>query len=223
MLLRAEKRSGLSLIEILIAIIILTVGIVSILSIFPSSIKTASLSVDDTVAAKIAESVIDALNIAMRSATAENITGNVPGRAFFVHDGVSGGSYEFALPLPATPPPGPNGQRFFAHPAKDVADALNITSPRRKPATTFKLGKQAGFIQDVLQDIRKVSDLTDPYDQYKFTFTIKRMDDERATGDPTPPLFQFAVAVYRFQDDDTRYADELPPPIHVFIVMIGGK
>src|SRR3989339_2189669 len=95
-----RDKSGLTLIEILIAIIVLTIGVVSILAIFPPSIKSASSSVEDTVAAKIAESVVDALNIAMRLSTAENVAQNKPGKAFFVHDGVPGGPYEFALPLP---------------------------------------------------------------------------------------------------------------------------
>lgn len=211
-------KSGFTMLEILIAIIILTVGVISILSIFPSSIKTASSSVEDTVAAKIAESVVDALNIAMRLSTAENVAQNKPGKAFFVHDGAPGGPYEFALPLPVDPPPGPD--RFFAHPANDPKD---ITSKRPKPANAFRLGRQTGFIQDVLNDIKKVSDPTDPYDQYGFTFTIKRMDDERAAGDPTNPLFQFAIAVYRLPLDDAKYADDLPQPIHVFVFMIGGK
>ncbi|MEW6027806.1 MAG: prepilin-type N-terminal cleavage/methylation domain-containing protein [Planctomycetota bacterium] len=199
-----KRRSGLTLIEILIAIIILTVGVVSILSIFPFSVKTASSSVEDTVAAKIAESVADALNIAMRTSTAENVATNTPGRAYLVHDGVEGGNYEFALPLPETPPPA--NPRFFKHPTTG----------------TFNLGTDE-FIGSVLKDVWKGPDPSDPYDQYKFTFTIKRMDDDRAVGDPTYPLFQFAIAVYRFRSDDPRYADELPQPAHVFLVIIGGK
>jgi len=212
--------AGLTLIEILIAIIILTIGVISILAIFPPSIKSASSSIDDTVAAKIAESVSDALNIAMRSATAENITGNKPSKAVIVHDGLPGGSYEFALPLPMDPPPGSDNPRFFAHQANNPT---GVSAPSPKPSGAFKLGNTE-FMKKVIDDVIKGPDPSDSYSQYGFTFTIKRIDDDRTAGETPNPLFQFAIAVYRLSPDfDKKYKDEMPPPIHVFIVMIGGK
>lgn len=219
--------TGLTLIEILIAIIILTIGVLSILSIFPSSIKTASSSVEDTVAAKIAESVGDALNIAMRLATAENVKEKKPSEATIVHDLVitpdgASGSYKFFLPLPVDPPPDSNSPRFFAHPA---ASPEIVSNPSPKPVDVFQLGK-TGFIQNVLEDIRKGPDPSDSYDQYGFSFTIKRMDDDRPsteTGSSFIPnqLFQFAIAIYRLPPDYKK--DDLPQPIRVFVVLIGGK
>ena len=206
--------AGLTLIEILIAIIILTIGVISILSIFPPSIKSASSSIDDTVAAKIAESVSDALNIAMRSATPE--TKDKASKAVIVHDGLTNGSYEFALPLPVDPPPGPDKPRFFAHPAGNPTDVSN-SSP--KPSDAFWLGNTE-FMKKVIDDVVKGPDPSDSYGQYGFTFTIKRMDDDRPTGEASNPLFQFAIAVYRNQNKEYK---EDSKPIHVFIVMIGGK
>ena len=229
MVLMMKGKSGFTLIEILIAIIILTIGIISILAIFPPSIKSASSSIDDTVAAKIAESVSDALNIAMRSATAEN--GTSPARVIIVHDGLNDdlnnkdGSYEFALPLPKDPPP--DNQRFFAHPAISI-EQLDGDKQRRKPVGAFQLGNTE-VMKKIIDDVIKGPDPSDSYNQYGFTFTIKRIDDERSAGETgsqfTPnPLFQFAIAVYRLPPDyKKRYQDELPPPIHVFVVMIGGK
>lgn len=213
-----KSKLGLTLIEILIAIIVLTIGVISILAIFPPSIKSASSSIEDTVAAKIAESVSDALNIAMRSATAE--TKDKASKAVIVHDGLPGGSYEFALPLPVDPPPGRDKPRFFAHPANDP---LGVSTSSPKPSSVFKLGNTE-FMKKVIDDVTQGPDPTDSYSQYGFTFTIKRMDDDRAVGETPSLLFQFAIAVYRLTPDfDTKYKDELPPPIHVFIVMIGGK
>jgi hypothetical protein len=215
----------LTLIEILIAIIVLTIGVISILAIFPASIKSASSSVDDTVAAKIAESVSDALNIAMRAASAEDVAGSKSSKAIIVHDGLPGGSYEFALPLPMDPPPGRDQPRFFAHQANSPTEA---STPSPKPSSVFKLGNTE-FMKKVVDDVTKGPDPSDSYSQYGFTFTIKRIDDDRPateTGNKyTPnPLFQFAIAVYRLTPDfDTKYKDELPQPVHVFIVMIGGK
>ena len=215
-----RDKSGLTLIEILIAIIVLTIGVVSILAIFPPSIKSASSSIEDTVAAKIAESVSDALNIAMRSASAENVTDKKPSKAVIVHDGLPDGYYEFALPLPVDPPPGSENPRFFAHPANNPT---GVSTPSPKPADVFRLGNTE-FMKKIIDDVTKGPDPSDSYSQYGFTITIKRIDDERAAGEMPSPLFQFAIAVYRLPPgDDKKYKDELPQPVHVFIVMIGGK
>ena len=216
--------AGLTLIEILIAIIILTIGVISILSIFPPSIKSASSSIDDTVAAKIAESVSDALNIAMRSATPEDVVGKKPSKAIIVHDGLKDdlnnkdGSYEFALPLPVDPPPGPDKPRFFAHKANGNSQ-IDVSNSRPKPSDAFWLGNTE-VMKKIIDDVVKGPDPSDSYNQYGFTFTIKRMDDDRPTGEAPNPLFQFAIAVYRNQNKEYK---EDSKPIHVFIVMIGGK
>ncbi|MEK7309624.1 MAG: hypothetical protein AAB038_02260, partial [Planctomycetota bacterium] len=87
----------------------------------------------------------------------------------------------------------------------------------------FQLGNTE-VMKKIIDDVIKGPDPSDSYNQYGFTFTIKRIDDERSAGEPTNPLFQFAIAVYRLPPDyKKRYKDELPPPIHVFVVMIGGK
>jgi type II secretory pathway pseudopilin PulG len=225
MLSRNPASAGLTLIEILIAIIVLTIGVVSILAIFPSSIKTASSSVEDTMAAKIAESVGDALSIAMRTASAEDVKNKKPSKAFIVHDGLPGGSYEFSLPLPVDPPLAPDKPRFFAHPAGNPAE---VSAPSPKPVDVFKLGG-ADFIKQLLDDVRKGPDPSDSYDQYGFTFTVKRFDDIRPAEETGAnfipnPLFQFAIAVYRLPPDyKTRYKDELPQPVNVFVVLFAGK
>jgi len=218
-------KSGLTLIEILIAIIVLTIGVISILAIFPPSIKSANSSIEDTVSAKIAESVTDALNIAMRSASTEDVTAKKPSMAVIVHDGLPGGSYEFALPLPVDPPPDRENPRFFAHPANSPTD---VSNPSPKPADVFRLGN-TDFMKEVVDSVIKGPDPSDSYSQYGFTITVKRIDDDRPASETgsqfiPSPLFQFAVAVYRLPPGtDDKYKDELPQPVRVFIVMIGGK
>jgi Tfp pilus assembly protein PilV len=207
---------GLTLIEILIAVIVLTVGVLSILSLFPNAIKSTKLTVEDSVASNIAESVADALVIAMRWATLE--TSNSPSTAILVHDGLPENSYEFALPLTANPPPEENETRYFAHPSSNPLDAK---TPNPYPIDVFKLGKTP-YIKNVLADVRKGPDPTESYDQYAFSFTVSRIDDARTLQERPKSLFRFAILVYRLKPD-YKQGDEIPEPIKVFVIDISGK
>ncbi|RME87870.1 MAG: prepilin-type N-terminal cleavage/methylation domain-containing protein, partial [Planctomycetota bacterium] len=52
-----RKSKGFTILEILISIVILTVGILGILAIFPKAIESASKSIEDTYSGIIAQSV----------------------------------------------------------------------------------------------------------------------------------------------------------------------
>lgn len=215
-----KRETGLTLVEILIAIIILTIGMISILSLFPSSIKTTKFSVEDTMSANIAESVADALTGAMRSAIPENPQQNKPAEVTLIHDGLPNGSYKFALPLPNDPPP--DKVRFFAHPANNPTD---VSSPNATAIDVFKLGK-TDFIKKILDDIKKGPDPTESYDQYGFSFTISRIDDSRSPQETgikfkAKPLYQFAIAIYRLSP--TYEKSKLPQPIKVFVILLAGE
>lgn len=84
--------NGFTLIEILIALVVLTVGLCGIVALFPAGVYSTRESMEDTTAALIAESVYAAVIVALRDAP--NST-----QAYFVHDGtpqVTG--YLFDLP-----------------------------------------------------------------------------------------------------------------------------
>lgn len=215
------SQRGLTLIEILIAIIVLMIGVVGILALFPSAIKTTRYSVEDTVSATIAESVADALTIAMRSGTPENAKESKPAEATLVHDGLPNSSYTFALPLPQDPAPAQ--LRVFAHPAPDPRD---VSSPRPSLSDVFKLGG-TDFIKDVVDDIKKGPDPTETYNQYAFSFTISRVDDVRDSTETgslfiAKPLYQFAISIYRLPPS---YAPGTPPgnALKTFVMLISGK
>lgn len=78
--------AGFTLLEILISMVILMVGLLGILAVFPTAMRAAARAVEDTYAASIAQSVIDSIHLGMRTAHARFDEQ----RAFFLldHDGV---------------------------------------------------------------------------------------------------------------------------------------
>ena len=58
---RRRSRRGFTLLEILIAIVVLVLGITGIVALFPTAIGSSRATVQDTYAAAIGQSVIDAL------------------------------------------------------------------------------------------------------------------------------------------------------------------
>lgn len=86
-------RAGFTLLEILIAIVVLVVGITGIVALFPTAIKSGNQTVVDSYASLITQSVVDAINVGMREARYQ-YTANVGAGAenweyfIFDHDGI---------------------------------------------------------------------------------------------------------------------------------------
>ena len=79
---RTEKRSGFTLIEILIAVGVLAIGIIGILTFFPVAIRNISVAVSRTVAASVGKSVVVSLNhyaIDLSVIDPDNLAGNPAG------------------------------------------------------------------------------------------------------------------------------------------------
>ena len=81
-----RRRGGFTLIEILVATAILTLGLVGILALFPVAIQSGRRVIEDSNAAVIAQSVAEAIRSGIRTRKGYSSSGN----AYFVfnHDGV---------------------------------------------------------------------------------------------------------------------------------------
>jgi type II secretory pathway pseudopilin PulG len=60
------RRAGFTIIEILIAIVVLVLGITGIVALFPTAIESGNQTVEDTYAATITQSVVDAISVGIR-------------------------------------------------------------------------------------------------------------------------------------------------------------
>jgi prepilin-type N-terminal cleavage/methylation domain-containing protein len=110
--LRSSRRRGFTILEILIAIVILVLGISGIIALFPTAIESGNQTVQDSYAAAITQSVVDAVSVGMRESRYHVFDGTNTWTYFiFDHDGV----WDAMSPQPQLY--GANGQQgFFAAP-----------------------------------------------------------------------------------------------------------
>lgn len=89
MVLRSARRAGFTILEILIAIVVLVLGITGIIALFPTAIESGNKTVEDSYSAAITQSVVDALTVGVRESRYNTSQG---GRIYtyfiFNHDGV---------------------------------------------------------------------------------------------------------------------------------------
>jgi type II secretory pathway pseudopilin PulG len=86
---RRLARAGFTILEILIAIVVLVLGITGIIALFPTAIESGNKTVEDSYAAAITQSVVDALTVGIRESRYPTRQGATTFRYFiFNHDGV---------------------------------------------------------------------------------------------------------------------------------------
>ena len=90
MIRRFARKAGFTIIEILIAIVVLVLGISGILALFPTAIESGNQTVEDTYTATITQSVVDAISVGLRESRYQwtDSTGRVWTYFLFNHDGV---------------------------------------------------------------------------------------------------------------------------------------
>lgn len=90
--LRAAIRRGFTILEILIAIVVLVLGITGILALFPTAIDSGNKTVEDTYSAAITQSVVDAIAVGLRESRYQWDAGPPNDQVWtyfiFNHDGV---------------------------------------------------------------------------------------------------------------------------------------
>lgn len=181
---RGERREGgFTLIEILLALVILLVGIVGVLGIFPVAIRNVNDSVEDSTASNLAQSLSAAVTEAMRRPVGEDVT--------VTHDGLPGGRLTFKLPdtllVPETHPApggGTDGTLEVYQLGTDAAVASQVNHIRTNPAG---------------------GDPSEPTTQYSFRFEVMRPLESEIVVDTAGtktrlPLYQFRFLIYRGYD-----------------------
>jgi type II secretory pathway pseudopilin PulG len=110
MVLKSARRAAFTILEILIAIVVLVLGITGIIALFPTAIESGNKTVEDTYAATITQSVVDAIAVGLRESRytwRDDVNSRTWTYFVFNHDGVLD-------PAPGAPENFETGQRVVA-------------------------------------------------------------------------------------------------------------
>jgi len=183
---------GLTLIEILLAIIVMALGLVGIMALFPPALQTATESMEETQAAIIGESVAHALASAMSNAVFDPATKRYV--VWLSHDLKAGGSkgrYEFVLPKGDTDATGaPKWYHYpsaSSPPAKDEGKEVVIAS--YDPESDDRLFQLAGdaWTAATVKNVQDNYDPTDALGQFAFSFNVTKVQTLKHLRKPPLP------------------------------------
>lgn len=214
-----NPQRGVTLIEILLALVVMVLGVTGILALFPPAMQSASEAMEDTQAAILGESVAHALVNALRNAEMDK--GTLQHRAVLVHDLYSSdpsangngerGRYEFVLPPGDRTGKGSNPIHLYPGspkpPSGDPGAPVDLVNwDGEQDARVFKLGGD-GWMKATLDETRK-TDPTDAWGQFGFSFTVQKVSTlDYLTGKPkpTPP----GAPVQTYQPDEVERMQKL--------------
>lgn len=193
-------RRGITLIEILLALIVMVLGVVGILALFPPALQMAGESMEDTQAAILGESVAHALVSALRNAEFDRTT--LRYRVVLTHDLYSTdpsangngekGRYEFILPegekVPGTAPSWYLFPSAAKPPPQDPGAKVDLASwDPESDSRVFKLGGD-GWMKATTDNV-KTYDPTDAWTQFGFSLNVQKVPTlEYLQGKEKPAL-----------------------------------
>lgn len=216
---RANGRRGVTLIEILLALIIMVLGVVGILALFPGALMLAGESMEDTQAAIVGESVAHALVNALRNAEFDKTT--LQYKCVLVHDLYSSdpsatgngerGRYEFVLPKGDVTGAAANAWYHFPGtakpPAADPGATIDLAAwDAEADGRVFKLGGD-GWMKATTDETKK-NDPTDAWTQFGFSINVMKvptLDYLRGKPKPTTP----GVPAQTYQPDEVERMQKL--------------
>ncbi len=192
---RNRLTRGFTLVEILIALVVLTIGLCGIVALFPAGVYSTRESMEDTTASQIAESVYAAIVVALRDAPSAT-------QAYFIHDGTTPNGYLFNLPIwPMGQPQPPTVAQLVKVPTMGTGTTLApnnhlfqcayVNPPGGPPNPLYPINGTCRNIKGVPGATPPVPgfDPTENYDQYSFSFDLIRLGQ---LG-----LYEVRIGVYR--------------------------
>jgi prepilin-type N-terminal cleavage/methylation domain-containing protein len=202
---KPTAQKGMTLIEILLALIVMGLGVLGILALFPPAMESAKESVEETNAAIVGESVAQGLTTAVRLAAWDPAATNTI--CALTHDLQIGSirmKYRFVLPKIQTSSD-PVWMHFPGSTSPSDPDSgMQLPSPYdpEGDARLFMLAGD-GWVKQTTDNVKQVNDPTDSYNQFAFSFDVRKVFTQEYLLKPTPqPNPDKQGANYTYQDVD---------------------
>jgi prepilin-type N-terminal cleavage/methylation domain-containing protein len=185
-----NNRRGVTLVEILLAIIVMAVGMMGIMAIYPATLQTGKTSMEETNAAILSNSIKQALSMALKRATWDNAKQRYV--MVLTHDMKNGNAGNVvSLDLPNTT------EGWWHYPGTTA-----LTNGSVETMSVYALGADP-WVWAALKEVWDKNDPTDPYDQFAFSFDVRKVNNI-SWMNPQPidleqrvRLFDFRVHVLR--------------------------
>ena len=199
---KRRREGGLTLIEILLALLVMVLGLLGILALFPQALQSSRESVEETYGAVLAESVAHSVKTAIQFGKYEPTTSYWT--CVMAHDLKSANAvvrFTFALPKLADNwkhfPSGSGGGATADQGMPPTPSGPGVTGPEQDPH--FNLGGDQ-WIYAVVDNVWKVNDPTDPYTQFAFSFDLRKINTMDYLLRPVPQINPATGAVYTEAD-----------------------
>lgn len=240
---------GFTIIEILIAMVVLSLGLLGILGVFPAGIKKTAEIVEDSNAAMIAESSRNAMELALQNARIDDGAdkgfiylgegvdalmeerGNVPPVDITLLDGTPPSinkAADYWVKLPYN-----NGEEYLYPRFDPTIYAVGAFTADNLPPVKRVFPCGAQILKDVndpglTTDERKEAE-RDPYSQYSYAFIVR----EAKVGDPPAyttmhSLYEVTIYIYKnfpsnlfdMGNDAAGFANSRHQPVKIFKTLI---
>jgi prepilin-type N-terminal cleavage/methylation domain-containing protein len=180
---------GMTLIEILLALIVMALGFLGILALFPPAMESAKESMEETNAAIVGESVLQALTNGMRLAVIDPASKQTIVSLTCDLQAGAGTKMKYRFTLPKITGSNPPWYHFPSTPSAPDRDPGMVQSMNYMPENDpclFHLGGD-GWVAQTTQTVQNINDPTDSYGQFAFSFDIRKCYTlEYLVGKPNP-------------------------------------
>jgi type II secretory pathway pseudopilin PulG len=194
-----RREGGLTLIEILLALVVMMLGLVGILALFPTGLKQGKEAVERTQAALMTESLSEAIALAAGSAVLDNPgAANAHYKLTITHDSIDSKKnavyYEFLLPnfsdgMASAPTPNA-GSKWFHHPATSPSSvgAVSMDEPEKESEWSMAGDPwtKAQFEAIKGTDDKTGTDGSEPLDQFCYSFDVRKINTLEYMMNPPP-------------------------------------
>jgi type IV pilus modification protein PilV len=205
---KTDGNAGVTLIEVLIAVLVMTIGLAGLFILFHPSLRASQESLEETRAVLLAQSIRDSLTNALRLAQYDEATDTYT--VTFTHD-MEGGKLVFKLPQYKVNNQERNNHNEWVHYPPDPDP--NRSSPTKEGGYFVSEKDRALFLNkdwvaNVVKEISK-QDQSEPYDQFMFSFDVRREE--------TPRLYGFRINVFRSRGSETDKEHIKTFPCHITV------